>query len=97
MTWEDYKMESAYPEPTQIVIGEETDMNKIGELAFFADQKQIKQSLKRNLIGIKEFSSESAFMAWQHEEPREIFEITPLVVNSSLSRIFVTYNAGIIG
>jgi hypothetical protein len=86
-----------YPEPTQIVIGEDTDMSKIGNLAFFADQKQINQSVKRNLIGIKEFNSESAFMAWQHEEPREIFEITPLVVNASVSRIFVTYNAGIIG
>jgi hypothetical protein len=85
-----------YPEPTQIMIDEHTDMANVSSLAFFPEQKQIKQGVRRNLIGLKEFASESEFMNWQCEEPREIFEITPLAVNASVSKIFVTYNAGVI-
>jgi hypothetical protein len=86
-----------YPEPTQIVIGDGVDP----EQAISESTNKILgvQRIKRNLIGLKIFENEAEFISWQKQEPREIFEITPkiaVVGNFIYTRIFVSYNAGII-
>ena len=74
-----------YVPPTQIVIDENTDMSKVGE----------KFGVRRGLIGIKVFDYPTEFEAWQREEPREIYEITPVYGGVSI-KFVVTYAAGTI-
>ena len=90
--------DTGYPEPTVITVDENTDFSKIHEQAQSLDS--VKPKIRRQAVGIKMFTAESGFLAWQHEEPREIFEITPTACASPCNGvnivIFVTYNAGII-
>ena len=83
---------SEYPEPTVIMIDEDTDMSQMHAKADIVGQPT------RHLIGLKTFHCEEDFLKWQKEAPREIFEITPKVVavgERFSTRIFVTYNAGV--
>ena len=90
--------DNGYPEPTVITVDENTDFSKIHKQAQLLEG--VKQKIRRQAVGIKMFTGESGFLAWQHEEPREIFEITPTSVQNGSNGvkivIFVTYNAGII-
>lgn len=98
LKWEE--SETGYPEPTVITVDENTDFSKIHEKALPAEAPKI----RRSLIGMKVFHTTGDFEHWQRQEPREIFEVTPKIcaprTNGSsdaiLTRIFVTYNAGII-
>jgi len=86
---------SGYPEPTVIVVDENTDFAKIHEQAIPSDSPKI----RRSLVGMKVFRTTEEFETWQREEPREIFEVTPKAIYNETNiayRIFVTYNAGII-
>lgn len=82
-----------YPEPTTIVIDEKTDLSQVGKTVTIVGQP------KRHLIGLVTFSCEKDFLEWQKKAPREIFEITPKALikngNEVITRIFVTYNAGV--
>ena len=88
--------ETGYPEPTVIVVDENTNFDKIHEMALPASLPKI----RRSLVGMKVFRTTDEFENWQKEEPREIFEITPTTIKQDqggvIYRIFVTYNAGII-
>ena len=91
--------DTGYPEPTVITVDENTDFSKIHEQAQPLDGNSSK--VRRVAVGIKMFTAESGFLAWQQEEPREIFEITPTTCSNGRGNgvdmvIFVTYNAGII-
>jgi hypothetical protein len=89
--------ELVYPEPTVLVIDENTDLNNVSKMLE-------KPKVRRELLGMKIFHCPEDFEAWQREEPRQIFEVIPkaCAVQSSSSyqsiqvRIFVTFNAGII-
>jgi hypothetical protein len=83
--------DSQYPEPTVIIVDDDTDFSRMHE-------KVIVGQPKRSLIGLRTFACEEDFIKWQKEAPREIFEITPkaLAIGERIStRIFVTYNAGV--
>lgn len=86
--------DTGYPEPTVITIDENTDLSKIADMA----QDFGAPKVRRVAIGIKMFLNEGDFLAWQKEEPREVFEITPTAVTDGRIKmvIFVTYANGII-
>lgn len=88
-----------YPEPTQIIIDDQTDFSKMYDQARPLEEPSSKRGVRRVAVGIKHFTGEAEFIAWQKEAPREIFEITPtsITVNGEiLNVIHVTYSWGII-
>lgn len=67
------------------------------EVVLVPEEKPV---IRRAGIGIKIFLGEADFLEWQKEEPREIFEITPLMTvdafGAPIIRMAVTYNLGVI-
>src|ERR1017187_6038200 len=88
-----------YPEPSVIVIDEQTDLTAAVQLGAEASVG-ISSKIRRSAIGFKVFKGELDFLEWQKEEPREIFEITPMMCSGANNdihvRIAVTYNMGVI-
>lgn len=92
----DLNAANMFPEPTQIVIDENTDMSKIHEKAEVLGGAK----LSRGLVALEIFKTPYDFMNWQREAPREIYEIIPTMCvgtdNEPEYAIFVTHNGGII-